>query len=183
MLGCKADCSECEAALVKCQQSKGELELELADAKETIRQLELLTPRPTPPVIEYVVKRDSAWIQEKIDSLGLGIVRLPLDATYRLTNKTNFREIIAWDWTDRIDYIKERYDCEQFAIQLKAIVDLYFHLNQVAIVIDYKSGHAYNLVIYDDGDIDVLEPQSDGLYFWEERLKDFYSLQGAIALI
>ena len=180
LLGCS---EECIKNLVACQQKVGDLELELTDAKETIRQLELLTPRPTPPKIEYVVKKDTLWIQQQIDSMNLGIVRLPLDATYRLTDQENFLNIVAWDWTDRIDYLKERFDCENFAIVFKSIVDLYFHLNQVAIIIDYKSGHGYNLVIYPDGDMQVLEPQSDGLYVWTERYEEFYSLQGAIALI
>ena len=50
-------------------------------------------------------------------------------------------------------------------------------------MIDYKSGHAYNLVIYPNGKVMVLEPQSDVLTFYPQRLKDFYSLKEAIVLI
>jgi len=183
LLNCKADCSEYQSALVQCQQSKGELELKLADAVETIRQLELLVPRPTPPKINYVLEKDGLWIQQVIDSMNLGIVRFPLDGKYYLTNQSNFLNIVVWDWTDRIDYLKDKFDCENFAILFKAIVDLYFNLNQVAIIIDYKSGHGYNLVIYPDGNVSVVEPQSDALYVWTQRPQQFYSLQGAIALI
>ena len=180
-LGCND--AECQETLYQCQQRTGELALDLADAKETIRQLELLVPRPTPPKIDYVVEKDTAWVQQVIDSMGLEIIRLPLDAAYYLTNESNFLNIVAWDWTDRIDYLKERFDCENFAILFKAIVDLYFHLNQVAVVIDYKSGHGYNLVIFPNGKVMVMEPQSDGLYVWTRRPEQFYSLQGAIVII
>ena len=180
-LGCND--TECQEELYQCQQRTGELALDLADAQETIRQLELLVPRPTPPKIDYVVEKDTAWVQQVIDSMGLEIIRLPLDAAYYLTNESNFLNIVAWDWTDRIDYLKERFDCENFAILFKAIVDLYFHLNQVAVVIDYKSGHGYNLVIFPNGKVMVMEPQSDGLYVWTRRPEQFYSLQGAIVII
>ena len=169
--------------LVHCNQRAGELQLELEDAKEVIRQLELLVPRPTPPKVDLIAQKDTVFIQQVLNKMNLGIVRLPLDQTYYLTNQSNFLNIIAWDWTDRIDYLKEKFDCENFAILFKAVVDLYFNLNQVAIIIDYKSGHGYNLVIYPDGNASVLEPQSDGLYVWTKRCQTFYSLEGAIALI
>lgn len=170
-------------ALTACQRNSAEIELALADAKETIRQLELLVPRPTPPRIDLIAQKDTGWIQQVLDGMELGIIRLPLDGTYYLTNQANFLNIVVWDWTDRVDYLKERFDCENFAILFKAIVDLYFNLNQVAIIIDYKSGHGYNLVIYPDGNASVLEPQNDGLYVWARRCQTFYSLQGAIAVI
>ena len=169
--------------LVDAQKQIEFLNLELADAKETITQLERLVPRPAPPKIEYVWERDTTWIQQCLGNIGLGIIRLPLDGTYYLTNQSNFLNIVAWDWTDKFPYIAEKFDCENFAILFKAMVDLHFELNQVAVIVDYKSGHGYNLVVYPDGNMSVLEPQNDGLYVWTKRCKDFYSLQGAIALI
>ena len=173
----------CSHNFAECQKVLVSFDEQLTEAKETIRQLELLVPRPAPPKIDYVVEKDTVWIQQAIDSMKLGIIRIPLDGKYYLTNQSNFLNIVAWDWTDKIDYLKERFDCENFAILFKAMVDLYFHLNQVAIVIDYKSGHGYNLVFYPDGTKQVLEPQSDGLYIWTKRCETFYSLQGAIVII
>lgn len=183
MLGCKPDCSKEQAALRECSNAKAKLEDDLANAEETIRQLELMVPYPTPPKIDLISQTTSAFIQQVLDSMNMGIVRLPLDATYYMTNQSNFLNIVAWDWTDRVNYIKEKFDCENFAILFKAIVDLYFNLNQVAVIIDYQSGHGYNLVIYPNGKAQVLEPQSDALYVWTKRPEAFYSLKGAIALI
>jgi hypothetical protein len=175
-----------EAASLELYEAKvtiAELSKELAEAKETIRQLELLVPRPSPPVLGYVIQKDTAWLQQELDAMKLGLIRLPLDAIYYLTNQSSFLNIVAWDWTDTLPYIRERFDCENFALLFKAHVDLHFHLNQVAVIIDYQSGHGYNLVIYPDGNKQVLEPQSDALYVWTKRPEKFYSLQGAIALV
>ena len=169
--------------LLDARATIAELSKELAQAKDTIRQLELLVPRPPPPVLDYIATSDTVWLQQQLDAMQLGIIRLPLDGTYYLTTQKNFLNIVAWDWTDTLPYIRERFDCENFALLFKAHVDLHFHLNQVAVIIDYNSGHGYNLVVYPDGNKQVLEPQSDALYVWTKRLKDFYSLQGAIALI
>lgn len=156
---------------------------ELNTANEKIRQLELLAPRSTPPVITYIAEKDDAWVQQEIDSMNLGIIRHKLDNKYRLTNKSNFFNIIAWDFTDKIPYIKEKFDCENFAILFKSVVDLYFGLNQVGIVIDYKSAHSYNLVMFDSGNHHILEPMSDGLYLWTQRVQTFYPLSEAIVII
>jgi len=169
--------------LLDARATIAELSKELAQAKDTIRQLELLVPRPPPPVLDYIATSDTVWLQQQLDAMQLGIIRLPLDGTYYLTTQKNFLNIVAWDWTDTLPYIRERFDCENFALLFKAHVDLHFHLNQVAVIIDYNSGHGYNLVVYPDGNKQVLEPQSDALYVWTKRPEQFYSLHGAIALI
>lgn len=151
----------------------------LADAKEKIRQLELLADRPAPPTLTYTTQRDNAWMQNEIDSMGLDIQRLVLDSMYYMTNQGNMLNIIAWDYTDTLKYLKHRFDCENFAILFKAICDLHFRINQVAIVLDYVSGHGYNLIIYPDGNKAILEPQHDALYVWTKRPQQFYCLRGA----
>ena len=183
LLGCKADCSQCEDTLAECLKQNDELEETIWNLKDTIRQLELLVPRPAPPKVDLIAQKGTTWVQQVIDGMNLDIVRLPLDQTYYLTNQSNFLNIVAWDWVDTLEYVKEKHDCENFAFLFKSHIDTYFQLNQVGLVIDYKSGHAYNLVIYPDGKVMVLEPQSDALTFWTKRVTDFYSLQGAIVLI
>lgn len=159
-----------------------QLKSELAEAKDKIRQLELLIPRPPPPIITATYKRDNTWIQQRIDEMNLNIVRYQLDTIYTMTNQSNFYNIVAWDWCDSLEYVKELFDCENFAILFKAYVDLYFRLNQVAIILDYKSAHAYNLVIFPDGNVSVLDVEFDGMWVWSKRPVILYPLQGAIAL-
>ena len=173
----------CSENFALCDKDKQWLIEQLSQRDELIRQLKLLVPREPPPEITYIVEKDTVWVQRVIDSMGMGIIRLPLDIQYRLTNHSNMLNIVAWDTTDKIKYIKEKFDCENFAILFKAIVDLYFHLNQVALIIDYVSKHSYNLILYPNGKHQVCEPKSDGLYLWTDRLTNFYSMKGAIVII
>jgi hypothetical protein len=183
LLGCEADCSECENALAQCERAKADLSTQLDEAKETIRQLEILVPQPIPPTIDYVTEKDTIWVQQQLDSMGLEIIRLPLDGNYRLTNRKNFVNIVAWDVTDRMEYVSDFFDCDKFAMLFKVMVNLIFQLTQVVDIIDYQSGHSYNLILFPDSEPVVFEPQNDGMYMWTKRLEDFYSLRGAIALI
>lgn len=174
--------SQCENALVQCQQIKAELELELAEVKEENERLKQVVPYPPPPKIENISQKDTAWVQQVLDGMNLNIQRLPLDQTYYLCSQTDFLNIVAWDWVDTYEYRKETFDCENFAFLFKARMDLFFGLNQVGLVVDYGAGHAYNIVLYPNGKVQILEPQSDALWFWDVR-PNVYELQGAIVLI
>lgn len=171
----------CSANYAQCHNTVIGLREELDRVREELRQLELLVPRPSPPLIDYQVERTPQWIGERLSELG--VIWAQLDGRYYLTNQDNFLNIVAWDWTDSYSYVRDKWDCDKFAVRFKSQVDLHFGLNQVGIVIDYGSGHAYNLVIYPDGNIMLLEPQSDVLFCWTKRLTDFYHLEGAIVLL
>jgi len=90
---------------------------------------------------------------------------------------------VLWDTTDRLEYVRDFFDCDKFAMLFKVITNLVFNITQVADIIDYKSGHSYDLILFPDTEPMVLEPQSDATYVWTQRLDKFYSLEGAYALI
>jgi len=179
-LGC-GDCSELQNALLTCQQDKEMMALALAEEKEAVRRLKLMIPRPPPPKLDYIVEKDTIWVQETLVALGADIVRLPLGREFQLTDKDTFVDFIAWDWVDSFEYHKF-YRCGNFAVSFKASADQW-GVNQVGIVLDYKSGHAYNLVVFPDGKVMLLEPQSDNLFIWEEHAPQFYNLRGAVVVI
>jgi len=162
--------------LMQCSHEKAEL-------KEIIRQLELLVPHPPPPKIDYIVEKDSVWIQQCLDNLGADVIRLPLDGKYCLTNQSNFLNIVAWDWVDSWGWIKDVFDCENHAIAFKSHIDRYFRLNQVGIVIDYEAGHGYNLVVFPNGKVMLFEPQADHLFVWADAHAVLYVLKNAFVLI
>jgi len=149
---------------------------------EVVATLRNLSPHPAPPEISYIVEKDSLWVQECLFMLEPSIIRLPLDGKYYLTNQSNFLNIIAWHWVDSREWVKDKFDCENFAITLKADVDWYFGLNQVGIVIDYKAGHGYNLVVFPDGKVMLLEPQNDRMFVWP-NLSSLYVLKNAFVLL
>ena len=142
-----------------------------------------LNPRPPAPEVSYVVKKDSIWVHECLFNLEPSIVRLSLDATYLLTDKDSFLDIVAWDWVDSWLWVKDKFDCENHAIAFKSHVDRYFGLNQVGIVIDYKAGHGYNLVVFPDGEVLLFEPQNDSLFMWDDIHAILYALKDAFVLI
>ena len=182
-LGCKADCSHVELALGECLIREDVLIDEKGQLREKIRQLELLVPEPPPPPVTWIAERDSEWVQSQLEAMKLNIWRLPLDADYRLTNRKTMIDLIAWDTTDQLKYIPEFWDCDKFAMLFKIRMSLFFGLNQVVYIIDYASGHSYNLLLFPDTEPMILEPQSDGMYLWTKRLTDFYSLEGAFAIV
>jgi len=181
VLGCKSDYDMCMAALKESQATAEELQRRLDIAKEAIKNLELVKAHPAPPVITNVVERDSTWIQQVIDGLKLNIVREPLGDVFMLTNQRNFMEIIAWDWIDSVKY-GGAFKCGNFSIAFKAHVDEYFRLNQVGIVLDYSTGHAYNIVIFPEGKVMLLEPQRDALFTWGTN-QVFYGLKDSVVVI
>jgi len=181
LLGCKADCSQCKDALTECQQHNENLHFHLQNAQERIRQLELLVPRPPPPEITNIIEKDTYWVQGVIAKLKADIVRLPLGIEFRLTDKNTFIDFIAWNWVDSYEYHKF-YRCGNFSIAFKADADKW-GVNQVGIVLDYESSHAYNLVIFPDGKVMLIEPQSDNLFYWQEHAPQFYNLKGAAVII
>ncbi|MCJ7634428.1 hypothetical protein MUP77_18805 [Candidatus Bathyarchaeota archaeon] len=153
--------------------------VKLNEARDILSQL---SPRPIPPEITSVAERDTLWLQQCLIKLEPSIIRLPLDGKYRLTTQSNFLNIVAWDWVDSKKYLAEVFDCENFAITFKAHVDWYFGLNQVGVVIDYAAGHGYNLVVFPDGKVMLLEPQSDQLIAWP-NMASLYVLKNAFVLI
>jgi len=166
-----------------CREAVNDLQAQLEIKEEQIRQLQLLVRQPAPPPLDYLVEKDTAWVEEQLSAMKLNIVRLPLDGKYRLTNRKNFANIVLWDTTDRLEYVREFFDCDKFAMLFKVMVNLIFNITQVAYIVDYKSGHSYNLILYAESEPMVLEPQSDAMYLWTQRLDKFYSLEGAYALI
>lgn len=175
-------CGECKAALADCNLAKAECAGQLVAAQLKIAQLEQLVPHPAPPELGTVYERTTLWIQERLMFLEPTIVRLPLDGTYRLVNQRDFLNIVAWDWVDSRKYTAEIFDCENFAIAFKSHVDWYLGLNQVGIVIDYDAGHGYNIVVFPDGNVMLVEPQNDHLIAWP-NMSGVYVLKGAFVLI
>jgi len=182
-LGCQTDCSAEQSQLTACLTQTADLQGVIETQAEQIRQLQLLVPRPPPTPLDYTVELDTAWVDAQLSALKLNIVRLPLDGKYRLTNRKNFANIVAYDTTERLVYVRDFFDCDKFAMMFKVMTNLIFNVNQVAYILDYKSGHSYNLVLFAESEPMVLEPQSDGMWMWTQRLDRFYSLEGAFALI
>ena len=87
--------------------------------------------------------------------------RIVLDNKYWTCSKEAFQEIVDYNTLNEKQYILEQYDCDNFAFTFKAQVGLNHNLNNVGLVLDHSGGHAYNVVIFDDGTAELFEPQTD----------------------
>ena len=139
--------------------------------------------RLKPPEILGIEEKTGEWMAEvlkegevnPVTKLRKNIDRYPLDAKYWVCDREEFNKIVKWDWTDNKKYVAEKYDCDNFAFSFKAMVDRRFGVNNVGLVIDYSGGHAYNIIVFNDGTVRLFEPQTDkwprlgtGMYKFEE---------------
>ena len=120
--------------------------------------------------LEYATKK----------GLTYGMEIFALDNKYQVTTQKDMKKIIDWDWTDNKKYVAEKYDCDNFAFSFKAMVDKRFGLNGVGLVIDYSGGHAYNIVVFQDGSVKIFEPQSDR---WPKAGRGQYKFQNGSVII
>lgn len=87
-----------------------------------------------------------------------------LDAKVRVATKPLFIEFLQASRIDAIGYESDFYDCDDFAICLKAEYVRLLRMNSMALVCDFKRAHAYNAVfLWRNGQVVVefFEPQTD----------------------
>lgn len=119
------------------------------------------------PVVDLgpLEQRSGQWVK---DALTAAIPNMPdtvrrwaLDGTYYLCSQDDMAAIIQADFTDRKEYVPNRFDCEDFAGVFKWMVNEVYGLNQVGLVIDWSSGHGYNVIVFPDGEVWFFEPMND----------------------
>jgi len=123
------------------------------------------------------------WVNEKVSKLPERKYWLYLDGYFYTCALEDFRKIIEWDWTNYKKYLSEVFDCDDFGMYFKVRVALNFGINAVAYVIDYSSGHAYNVVFPLDSEPHIFEPQTDWLIKVGERNTKYYGMSSYFILI
>ena len=89
---------------------------------------------------------------------------LLLDREYTALPLKVWERILEWSDVDRIDYVSEKRDCDNFAIALSGQVGLRLAVNGIGLVVDYSGGHAYNCILVREGNdltLRIVEPQTD----------------------
>lgn len=91
---------------------------------------------------------------------------LPLDGVFRCLPPETWDLYLQWSRIDKFDYVSDFYDCDDFAIGMKAELARKFRVNSCVFVLDYSGTHAYCMlgVIQPDGGVRfrIVEPQNDG---------------------
>jgi len=107
---------------------------------------------------------DNLMIENALTKLGYNQdswQRVLLDNKYWTCSKEEFQKVVEYNTINEKQYVLEQYDCDNFAFAFKAQVAMNHNLNNVGLVIDNSGGHAYNVVIFDDGTAQLFEPQND----------------------
>ena len=87
--------------------------------------------------------------------------RIVLDNKYWVCTKTEFQRVVNTNTINEKQYVLDQFDCDNFAFAFKAQVAMNYNLNNVGLVIDNSGGHAYNIVVFNDGTAELFEPQTD----------------------
>ena len=89
---------------------------------------------------------------------------VPVDSAYWGASEEAWHGMLAYTGVDRIRYVSNAFDCDNFAVLFAGVVADKFDINGVGIVVDYSGGHAYCaiLIVTENGlKIGIIEPQND----------------------
>ncbi len=100
-------------------------------------------------------------------------IKLYLDKKYWIPDMLELLDLIAEWKKKRVEYVKDRFDCEDFARAFKCFMTEN-GINSVGYVIDWLSRHSYNLVVSDE--VYIFEPQTSELVMLSKRKIKYYSL-------
>jgi len=114
---------------------------------------------------------------------GNGVYRMGFDAKFKLCSEADMDRIIDWDFTNKKEYARNIWDCEDFSMLFKVYVALKFGVNQAGLVIDYSSRHSYILLTFPNKKLKIFEPQDDRRFGIDERNENYYALKNAYVLI
>jgi len=128
---------------------------------------ELLTEQglfPSPKVKRESKEFVEQSLQDEIEAFDGSSVPIDLyqsDSDYYLpVSPETMKEAKAFNIFQYFPYRPERFDCEDYASAYMTFAAFLFGTNGVGTVYDYSSAHAYNIILYSNGAIELYEPQT-----------------------
>ena len=86
------------------------------------------------------------------------------DGKYYAPSKEEFKDYADRIDSDEIDYVSDRFDCDNFAGYFKNILALRYGVNSVGKVLNFREAHSYNIVVFSNGEVSLYEPQTNKLF-------------------
>ena len=136
------------------------------------------------------VNRSSEWVNEKLSVIpnwNKGVYRFPLDGgspnAYWTLSLEDAVKFVDWCWITNIQYVINRWDCENFGVGFTALSLLFHHFankfgwNSAGMVMDWSGHHGYNIILTSIGDVYLVEIQNKRI--WSLANHDY---QGAYKL-
>ena len=112
-----------------------------------------------PKEVDQEFVRDAVQSIDETDQLGMLYF---WDRKYWALSKDEFERISKENQVDEKEYVKERFDCEDFARTFQATLLRKYRVNTVGVAISQGDApHAFNVVVFKDGTAKLFEPQTD----------------------
>jgi hypothetical protein len=109
------------------------------------------------------VKADSNYIFNILNKVQPAATHIYIsDNEYWLCSKEDIAQFLMQDWTNKKDYVKEEYDCDDFSYRLTGQFSVK-DWSGIALGIVWTDLHALNCLIDNTGKFYFIEPQSDKL--------------------
>lgn len=133
-----------------------------------------LDEKENPPPDVRPLRTGSAEIKQALKTLLPSLLDAPSasgvfvtfdDAEYYVVTEEEFNLLRDWDGTNLEQYIIDAFDCDKFAGWFRYVVARKCRINSVALVRDWSSLHAYNVVALRKPEgglyVKLYEPQQD----------------------
>ena len=141
---------------------------EYAKALLRIKELEAQLAQLPAPLTR--IKTDSNYIFNILSQVQPAATHIYIsDNEYWLCSKEDIEKFLMQDRTNKKDYVKEEYDCDDFSYRLMGQFSVK-DWSGIALGIAWTNRHALNCLIDDTGKFRFIEPQSDKL---QEKLEDW----------
>ena len=118
---------------------------------------------PSPETTQVEKQRVDEILKDKIEDYNGDAVPIRViltDGKYYLpNNKSEMVDAKTFNVFEYLPYRPDRFDCENFASAYKTFAAFLWGTNGVATVIDWSGGHAYNIIVYETGEVEFYEPQ------------------------
>lgn len=82
---------------------------------------------------------------------------------------------------DYLPYRPDIYDCENYASSYKSFAAFLWGTNTMGVVYDWSGSHAYNVIVYANGEVEFYEPQDSKVV--ELGSDDKYDLSSALIIL
>lgn len=146
-------------------------------------ELKILLEQNVRKIPVDAVTIDSVQIRkllQEFPSYRMGnMTHIQLDGKYWTCSKESLVKVIKEEWEYQKGYLLDRFDCDDSAVVFKALLAFKYGLNNVGVVIDYSSSHAYNLIVFSDK-VEIFEPQSDS---WPQIGSESYKFESGYILL
>jgi len=132
------------------------------------------------------VEKGNKFVENALSALpnyGDKVTRMTLDGKFWMVDKEQMKKIVEEDMTDKKKYQRDLFDCDNFSLMFVTHLADTYDINQAGIVLDYSGAHAYNVIVYPNGKLELFEPQTGEFFSVGERNKNKYPLEKATVII